>query len=899
MKTKNFKNIIALFLSLILALPTAFIAVGAEPIAFESGVKIRTSAYTSFEGGAPSQKNGGTAISIGKALYFELVPPSAGVYLLELQHKRNASWNINIESAFTENDQKEVISLKTLTVSTDNSSNNVDDWDTEEGNMYWEDLGYAAFPTTNKRILMVSNRNTRSDNGPWTGAIRLTKLEPVNFVAAYVDDEVVSEPIPAYTDAMTIEFDGKLADNVLENAKAVITDANGNELAAKVHSVNSGKNKLTVAFCEALEADKTYTLNVKGFKDAAGYPAEEGKTHSFDVEFSTLAEADDALTSKITLDPLKIDGMKFEVTGTVTGSLNQPIKGRTVGGEILAPNDGAEPVALEDAVTDENGKFTLNYEIADENKEVGGIYTVTVTSDYASDKETSGVYVSDKMVEDIVGSVENMTTAEEVQTYLEEGNGDQLGFDAEEIKTLLGEENVGGFYKRLADADYRKDGKLDMTLFNAVCYEAKILEDILVNGAEAIEKNLDDEDVQDAISLEADKYSLLTNRGAKGDYIEEIDALSEISDFAILGEKCNELLDEYVLKEYNKSKFSLNLTDVSTVEGKAVDIPLHATPYSMDICEFTIYVDCPDAKTAQSVEIKDTPAGTVTKDVKGNTAIFTVSDIALNKTITGFGIPVFSYANKGTVTLTVRGTVTYNFEGVKIKEDINKATVDVLVTENTKKPSGSTSSRPSGNGGGSYAPVKVPEVLPSSNNEIKFDDLDTVKWAEDSIYALAKKGIISRAENKKFRPDDSVTRAEFIKMLIIAINASNSGTDIELKDVPYDAWYYISFKMAYNRRIIFGDENGNFNPNDKLTRQDMCVMLSRTLDWLKIEAESNVETAFTDDAQISSYAKDAVYRMRNLGIVNGVGDGSFAPKSDATRAATAKMIHKFIEEANL
>ena len=198
----------------------------------------------------------------------------------------------------------------------------------------------------------------------------------------------------------------------------------------------------------------------------------------------------------------------------------------------------------------------------------------------------------------------------------------------------------------------------------------------------------------------------------------------------------------------------------------------------MGVSEFTISIECPDEDSADSLEIKDIPAGTSSKKVSGNVAEFTVSGIPLNKTITGFGIPVFSYGSKGTVTLKVSGKVTYCFEDIEIVDEINEAQVSVSVTESSSKTSKTSSAR-SGGGGGTYAPVTPPEVLPSTNpNEVVFNDLDSVSWAEDSIYALAKKGIISRADDGKFRPNDRVTRAEFLKMLAIALNLVNIGTDM-------------------------------------------------------------------------------------------------------------------------
>jgi len=68
MKTSNFRKVISIFLSCIMILGSMSAVFAADAIPFEDGVRIKTSVYTAFEGGAPSHKNGGTALSIGKAL---------------------------------------------------------------------------------------------------------------------------------------------------------------------------------------------------------------------------------------------------------------------------------------------------------------------------------------------------------------------------------------------------------------------------------------------------------------------------------------------------------------------------------------------------------------------------------------------------------------------------------------------------------------------------------------------------------------------------------------------------------------------------------------------------------------------------------------------------------------
>ena len=70
----------------------------------------------------------------------------------------------------------------------------------------------------------------------------------------------------------------------------------------------------------------------------------------------------------------------------------------------------------------------------------------------------------------------------------------------------------------------------------------------------------------------------------------------------------------------------------------------------------------------------------------------------------------------------------------------------------------------------------------------------------------------------------------------------------------------------------------------------MAVMLYRAVLDLGISEKTNTNIRFTDDGEISDYAKDAVYALCSMGIINGIGNDRFAPNDTATRAMAARMI---------
>ncbi len=171
-----------------------------------------------------------------------------------------------------------------------------------------------------------------------------------------------------------------------------------------------------------------------------------------------------------------------------------------------------------------------------------------------------------------------------------------------------------------------------------------------------------------------------------------------------------------------------------------------------------------------------------------------------------------------------------------------------------------------------------------------FSDMNSSHWAYDAVQLLCERGIISGHGDNTFAPDDNVTRAEFIKMITVAMALKSSDTKTPFSDVTADDWFAPYAAMAYREGIVLGDSVGKFNPDDNITREDMVTILYRAM---KI-TETNVTPNFSDADKISSYAKTAVAYFGSKGIVNGVGDGSFAPKAGATRAQAAKVLYNII-----
>lgn len=205
-----------------------------------------------------------------------------------------------------------------------------------------------------------------------------------------------------------------------------------------------------------------------------------------------------------------------------------------------------------------------------------------------------------------------------------------------------------------------------------------------------------------------------------------------------------------------------------------------------------------------------------------------------------------------------------------------------------------------GGGGGVSMSVKVDsetieqinkETLPEAQQLPDFTDLTASHWAYDSVTILRKRNIINGYQDGSFRPENTVTRAEFIKMLVLALNLEADATETEFSDVADTDWYYEFVTAGAQKGIITGYPDGSFKPDVIVSREEMAVMLQRAykLSLKKLEAV-NDECYFADAEDISSWAVQAVEELSGAGVLSGNENEMFEPARGATRAETAKSI---------
>ena len=179
--------------------------------------------------------------------------------------------------------------------------------------------------------------------------------------------------------------------------------------------------------------------------------------------------------------------------------------------------------------------------------------------------------------------------------------------------------------------------------------------------------------------------------------------------------------------------------------------------------------------------------------------------------------------------------------------------------------------------------------------EYTFADLAN-HWSRADVEALAARGIVSGDPAGTFRPNGSVTRAEFVK-LVLPLLAGGSGPGLAAErfaDVPAEAWYADAVATASAAGIVKG-AGGKFRPNDPITREEMAVMLYRVLGIVTedLDAEKLLE-AYSDGAKVSGWARLQVAYAVKSGLLKGSG-GKLIPRANASRAEAATVVLRALE----
>lgn len=168
-------------------------------------------------------------------------------------------------------------------------------------------------------------------------------------------------------------------------------------------------------------------------------------------------------------------------------------------------------------------------------------------------------------------------------------------------------------------------------------------------------------------------------------------------------------------------------------------------------------------------------------------------------------------------------------------------------------------------------------------------------WSEEYVNFGIESGYINGYTDGTFKPDNSVNRAEFAKMINSALGLSKTA-EVEFYDVDQTEWYYAEVAKAVNAGFINGYEDGSFRPNNIITRQEAAVILSR----IGTRPEQTLDISkLSDSNDIDEWAKDSFVYAYSKGYFSGDEYGKLNPKDILTRGQAAKLLHGLKKSDNM
>ncbi len=192
---------------------------------------------------------------------------------------------------------------------------------------------------------------------------------------------------------------------------------------------------------------------------------------------------------------------------------------------------------------------------------------------------------------------------------------------------------------------------------------------------------------------------------------------------------------------------------------------------------------------------------------------------------------------------------------------------------------------------------------PASARAVSYPDVDPAEWFAEAVQVLSDQGIVRGGDDGAFRPDDSITRAEFAVLVSRCLGLS-PGISHPFTDFPPGVWFEPAVGAVFEAGLSEGVSANEFYPYGRVSRQQAVAFVMRALVYKQsVQPITGLNLALTpsdvalwlqgfpDRTAIADVHQLAVANAYRLQIVSGRSDGFFAPLADVTRAQGVGMLY--------
>lgn len=782
-----------------------------------------------------------------------------------------------------------------------------------KGLNYYSGLRYQSGNTDNALKKYCDGRKIYFDNFKIGYPLSTEKLTSFRLVDRFgntyaAKDEAVRKDIRK----LCLNFSGKLNE---DQSTAVITLSDGQttqNLAGTIYD-----KKIEVDFENSLKGNTNYVLNVSGVKNASGDEI-KAYTNSFTTmeqgefvieEYKLTDGAGNELTTVTPGASAKLYVKAINTTDediTVKASINA-YSGMVIGDSankeetiVLSANNNNNiieiPVTLPEGatyinatLTDANGKALKPALTVGADTLTEGTNTVTFES---TATENSNVY--------------GVVNGPDGVVYRGGVKADKDGKFT--VKFNLAESKNSGLYTLAWADDADKNGEIKVSYANAAQTQAKVTD---ISGiVSATDKN-EGEKIDAIEALMYDQTDEITKAQTEANRY----ALGITSDVSDGTDEDDYALGAEIIYSYAKGG-SLTSTNSSTICNKAIYIAKIVNGKVDNLFEKSDVLELDKSGIKDFYEktyVRESVQKNTTSRLKG--CLKTTARAASKATFDGFDDKltdafVLAIVKDPNGESNLKEVLNYYSDEIGISKNGKDKAYRVVMNENyetyadlakvfnenNKSEGGNGGGGSSSSGGGSIGGALIGGVTTPDKEDMQipypvFSDLDDVEWAQEAITRLAEKNIINGKGDHMFFPNDSVTRAEIVKMVVLAFDFKvEEGKEVpNFADVPDWANEYVN--IAYTNDIITGYDENTFGSNDGIIREDLVTIIYRAALKAGVDFSSVGSSVFADNSDISDYASEAVVKLFNANIISGKDDGIFAPKDGATRAEAAKVVY--------
>ena len=179
---------------------------------------------------------------------------------------------------------------------------------------------------------------------------------------------------------------------------------------------------------------------------------------------------------------------------------------------------------------------------------------------------------------------------------------------------------------------------------------------------------------------------------------------------------------------------------------------------------------------------------------------------------------------------------------------------------------------------------------------LPFGDVKSADWFYNDVKYVYEKGMMAGTAADVFAPNATTTRAMIVTILYrLEGSPAVTGTS-PFVDVPAGQWYTDAVNWAAANQIVKGTSATTFAPNDSITREQMAAILYRYAQYKGYDVTKRADlSGYSDNGQVSAYAKDALAWANAAKLINGVTNTTLAPQGNATRAQVSAILHRFCD----